>query len=307
MATVNSPVNKVQISTGTSITVTNLGATVASEYLVTLLTAAVAPLTEDTESTLVLNSDYTVDTGLTTITLTTAIDGTTLKRASVTLNIPVTQTTDFTNIEALNPENIETVVGRLTRLYKQMQEKIDRAMKVAISTASTFGPVSLDGKAEKYLTVNAAEDGYDFDTVSGIAFWEDFDFPSGDGTADQVLETDGSGNLSWVTPTIGAFETITGESLLVYNQVSDTIIRSDNVTSVSDDSTGVYTVNFTTAISDANYGVVSSCRSNSDSYSAFSGFLDTGTKTTSALEVTSQRGDTGALIDSAESFLLVYT
>lgn len=306
MATVNSPINKIQLASGSTITVTDLGATTSGEYLVTLLTAAVAPLTEDTESVLILNTDYTVDSNLTTITLTTAIDGTILKRVTVTLNIPVTQTTDFTNIEALNPENIETVVGKMTRLYKQMQEKIDRAMKVSISTSSSFGPLSLDGKAEKHLTVNATEDGFDFGTVTSISFWENFKFPSGDGSIDQVLETDGSGNLSWVTPTVGDFQSLTGEALLVYNQITDTILRSDNVSSVDDDSTGRYIINFITPITDIHYGVCGTCRSNSDVSGAYSCFKLSTIKTVDSLALATRLGTTSALFDSPESYILIY-
>ena len=59
-----------------------------------------------------------------------------------------------------------------------------------------------------------------------------------------------------------------------YNAVAQTIRNSFNVSSVTYNSTGNYTVNFTTTMPDANYNVVCST-SNDATYVGMSGFYQT--------------------------------
>jgi len=92
-------------------------------------------------------------------------------------------------------------------------------------------------------------------------------FPNADGTANQVLKTDGSGTLSFTT--INSYTN--SDALTLFNasgsapvyacrawvnfQGTDTVaIRaSGNVSSITDNGTGRYTANFNTAMSDVNY------------------------------------------------------
>lgn len=95
-------------------------------------------------------------------------------------------------------------------------------------------------------------------------------FPNADGTANQVLKTDGSGTLSFTT--INSYTN--SDALTLFNasgsapvyacrawvnfQGTGTVaIRaSGNVSSITDNGTGSYTANFNTAMSDANYAAL---------------------------------------------------
>ena len=71
-----------------------------------------------------------------------------------------------------------------------------------------------------------------------------------------------------------------------FNGTSTVAIRASyNVSSITDNGTGDYTVNFTTAFADANYCYTGSCRSGNASFDAyFEGKLDT-SETASVLRV----------------------
>jgi hypothetical protein len=87
---------------------------------------------------------------------------------------------------------------------------------------------------------------------------------------------------------------------------------SGNVTSITDNGTGDYTVNFTTAMSDANYAIAVSTTgfslTNQTRHAVIAGTQAGGAtqKTTSALRI--QTGDTGAalLVDMAEINTLIF-
>jgi hypothetical protein len=100
-----------------------------------------------------------------------------------------------------------------------------------------------------------------------------FELPAADGSAGQVLSTNGSGALSWTTADpLGSAAAVSGTSFqfnsgygsvataygcrawVNFNGISTVAIRaSGNVSSITDNGTGTYTVNFTTAMPDANY------------------------------------------------------
>jgi hypothetical protein len=73
-----------------------------------------------------------------------------------------------------------------------------------------------------------------------------------------------------------------------FNGTGTVAIRgSGNVTSITDNGTGLYTLNFTTALTDTNYGISSFVRkdnSNADAAICAVAF-DNSTKTTSALQI----------------------
>lgn len=299
--TITSSVNKVQIASGSSINVSNLGATDSSQIVVTRLES------DNTETTLVLNTDYSIDNDLTTVTLNTAIDGTTYKRASVTLNIPETQSSNYVNVNPHNTEVTEADLDKITLKMKQIQENLDRVVAAPISTPSgSFDLPNLDGQAGKYLKLNATEDGFEFADISSITFWESFTFPSGDGSSEQYLQTDGSNQLSWSSNDFSStLEGIELKALLNYNQSTNTIVRQNNIASVADNSAGDFTITFTNAMDDANYHVIAFARSTSNTLPmvAFSGA--TSVKTTTQLQILTWLSGTG-LTDSTEVMLLVY-
>lgn len=86
-----------------------------------------------------------------------------------------------------------------------------------------------------------------------------------------------------------------------FNGTGTVAIRSSyNVSSITDNGTGDYTVNFATALSDANYCAIGSVnRGSSDNNIAFS-LPNSGTYTTSALKVRTQaQTDYNSALDAA--------
>lgn len=82
-----------------------------------------------------------------------------------------------------------------------------------------------------------------------------------------------------------------------FNGTGTIAIRaSGNVTSITDNAVGDFTVNFTTAMQDANYSAVLSCANNATNSSVV--LVDaTNVPTTSALRMTARNANTAATID----------
>jgi len=76
-----------------------------------------------------------------------------------------------------------------------------------------------------------------------------------------VLSTNGSGTLSWaanggITTTTGSAPYYGARAWVNFNGTGTVAISASvNVSSITDNATGYYTVNFTTAMADANYSV----------------------------------------------------
>jgi hypothetical protein len=77
-----------------------------------------------------------------------------------------------------------------------------------------------------------------------------------------------------------------------------------NVSSITDNGTGIYTINFTTAMPDANYAATSMTDRSSACAVLF--HLDGETKTTSALQLRNQRTDNNNQIDSRQSYVSIF-
>jgi hypothetical protein len=98
-----------------------------------------------------------------------------------------------------------------------------------------------------------------------------------------------------------------------FNGTGTVAIRaSGNVTSITDNGTGDYTVNFTTALSDANYSVVfgivgqaaNDVRNGIVIYGTFTGGATT--KTTSALRINTGSTSSAAVFDIADNNVAIF-
>ncbi|MBV5344055.1 MAG: hypothetical protein JZU63_00175, partial [Rhodoferax sp.] len=95
-----------------------------------------------------------------------------------------------------------------------------------------------------------------------------------------------------------------------FNGTGTVAIRaSGNVSSITDNGTGLYTINFATALPDANYCPVVSCATNNvgtavQVHSA-SFFSTASVKTTTALQV-SGRSDSGSAFDVTEFYVSIF-
>jgi hypothetical protein len=140
--------------------------------------------------------------------------------------------------------------------------------------------------------------------------------PASTGT---VVIADGSGNVS-ITGTASvagnlSFNSGYGSSAVAYgcrawvnfNGTSTVAIRaSGNVSSITDNGTGDYTLNFTNALVDANYSFSGSAsRLNATTSMSYLGPSATTTYTTSALQVLTAN-DSGALEDALRCSVIVH-
>jgi hypothetical protein len=92
-----------------------------------------------------------------------------------------------------------------------------------------------------------------------------------------------------------------------FNGTGTVAIRaSGNVTSITDNGTGDYTVNFTTAMSDANYGVGISVSDVSGSGSLIGIINNAVPPTTSATRIVTRQGNTGNSIDLPYVYLTTH-
>jgi hypothetical protein len=126
------------------------------------------------------------------------------------------------------------------------------------------------------------------------------------GSSGQVLTSNGSSSApSWQSPS-GGITTTTGSApyygaraWVNFNGSGTVSIRASvNVSSISDNGTGDYTVNFSTAMPDANYNISGSCGRNGSGANAniMSVADNTSAPTTSAVRINT-RGDNGTSTD----------
>lgn len=101
---------------------------------------------------------------------------------------------------------------------------------------------------------------------------------------DERLTIDGSGNLKFNSGYGSAAVAYGCRAWVNFDGTGTVAIRaSGNVTSITDNSTGDYTINFTTAMVDVNYSGVFGCNDNGNSSSMC--YRSGGTKTTTAFRV----------------------
>ena len=92
-----------------------------------------------------------------------------------------------------------------------------------------------------------------------------------------------------------------------FNGTGTVAIRDDfNVSSITDNGVGDYTVNFTSALVDTNYSVLTTSRDNGVTNFVTSLSATLSTKTTTALEVICARRDNGSLIDTSEYNVAIF-
>ena len=107
-------------------------------------------------------------------------------------------------------------------------------------------------------------------------------------------------------------EVYTAKAWVNFNGTGVVAIRaSGNVTSITDNGTGDYTVNITNALADANY-TVACCTTGFSSTNSDQNFLVMGsdstvtTKTASALRVQAGRITTTVLVDKSELYVTIF-
>lgn len=101
-----------------------------THLLVTLVNTSVTP---NVETTLVVDTDYTVNNvGSDTGTITPASAHTAGWKIVITPNLPFEQDTDFTNQNSVKPEEAEAMADKLARQIKQIIETLSRTVKTTV-------------------------------------------------------------------------------------------------------------------------------------------------------------------------------
>ena len=137
-----------------------------------------------------------------------------------------------------------------------------------------------------------------------------FKLPVADGSADQVLKTDASGNLGFATVASQAGKEVV--AWVTFNGTGTVAIRDHyNVSSIDDNGTGKYTINFASALANSNYAVAGNAQkgdSNDDGNmtAQFGGANGTNDPTTTAVRVQTGYLD-NTKVDSAYVWAIVVT
>jgi hypothetical protein len=124
----------------------------------------------------------------------------------------------------------------------------------------------------------------------------------------EVMRITNGGNLQFNSG-YGSVATAYGcRAWVNFNGTGTVAIRaSGNVTSITDNGTGEYTVNLTTALTDANYSVVGSCgtgAAGNDDFNLTTNY--NAAPTTSAVRIGSQRANSGVATDAAYISLAIF-
>jgi hypothetical protein len=106
------------------------------------------------------------------------------------------------------------------------------------------------------VRLNGSTSGYSELSAPAVAGNNTITLPTGNGTAGQHLQGDGAGALSWGVGVSSDSQLC--KAWVNFNGTGTVAIRASyNVSSITDNGTGDYTVNFTTAMADANYAFAS--------------------------------------------------
>lgn len=125
--------------------------------------------------------------------------------------------------------------------------------------------------------------------------------------ATQAEQETGTSTVKYVTSGRQHFHPSAAKAWVTFDgSGTPAISASYNVTSITDNGVGNYTINFTTAFSAATYAVAGWCQSVTAGTGAFVCADGGDTKTTSALQIRTRRSDTGAAIDSTAITVVVF-
>ena len=142
------------------------------------------------------------------------------------------------------------VFGDVLNIGTPSDATVTNAKTNFVSTSSAAGlQIKGDGTTDGTLQLNCSQNSHGVKIKSpahSASQSYTLTLPSTAPSADKALITDGSGNLS--------FDGYTAKAWVNFNGTGTVAIRaSQNVSSITDNGTGNYTVNFTTAFSDTNY------------------------------------------------------
>jgi hypothetical protein len=155
----------------------------------------------DSDYSVALNADQNADPGG---TVTYPVSGDELpagETLTIASNLDYTQETDITNGGGFYPQVIEDALDRSVMLVKQVNEKVDRALRLAVSTDDSVDVTLPAPVADKIIGWNDTATGLvnrditDFATVVAFAAWQSQTF-DGDGVTTQFTLSSDPGNIN---------------------------------------------------------------------------------------------------------------
>ena len=194
-----------------------------------------------------------------------------------------TKSTDFASKDTL-PSGDSAKIVRGTEIDAEFEaietavnSKYDSSSTIAVANGGTGSTTSAGARTNLGLVIGTDVQAYDAD----LSTWAGKTAPSGTvvGTSDtQTLTNKTLTSPTLTTPTIDSaqFATVSGTAPIYpcrawvnFNGTGTVAIRaSRNVSSITDNATGDYTVNFTTAMPDDNYSALGSKNNNSPNASS---------------------------------------
>ena len=121
-----------------------------------------------------------------------------------------------------------------------------------------------------------------------------------------TLKTANIANLSGTSTSVENVLNGTAKAWVNFNGTGTVAIRASyNVSSITDNGVGDYTVNFTTAMVDANYGVSGTSNLDGTNRGGIVGINSTRTKTTNSLPMSILQG-TSTLFDTSEICVSIF-
>jgi hypothetical protein len=206
--TITSETSRVAISdSGTEITITSLQVQGSADIKVEKTE------TDGSLSLLVLNTDYTVNSTNTTVTLTTGlVSGET---ATVSLDVEVTQGTEFKNSSALNSETVEDALDKLTLQNKEQADRLSKS--ILLRNDSSLSDITFPSPgADEFIKWNAAGTALESvsTSVGGLGSLTDVTITSA--ATNEIISYDGSAWVNQNTLTINTVTT-TGDATIGTN------------------------------------------------------------------------------------------
>ena len=270
------------------------------------------------------SADYTATNGTTVVLAVGALVGDLISTesfyvSSVLNALPVTGGTISGNLVVTGTETVGTIISPAALTLKTNNGTtaitVDTSQNVGIGTASPAGKLDVVGGRSFFAASSELYAiGSKYVSTGGAVY-----FGATDATATPNVQISNSGGSSVLTVTnAGLLQFNSGYGVVAtaygcrawvnFNGTGTVAIRaSGNVSSITDNGTGLYTVNFTTAMPDANYSVCcsSSWESTLPNASGTIGPSTSGTYTTSAIRITTGQG-TGTAFDTPLAMVHIF-
>ena len=166
-----------------------------------------------------------------------------------------------------------------TGIYRKAANELGVATAGILRAWFDSAGVNLDAQGDTRYWDSDSSNYVAFQAPATVASNVTWTLPSADGASSEALTTNGSGTLSFTGTTCRAWVNFNGTGTVA-------IRASYNVSSITDNGVGDYTVNFTTALADGNYSAcINSGNSSAGSLGAWTVAYSVATSLSSSLRI----------------------